>query len=221
MATYAASIGGVALRATRLGPNGAPLVGANSAYVQTSSFISLSFTPELEEGDEFTQKGANGEVCATFKMPDTLKRVNLELAICDPDPEFTHLVSGGTLLTVTPGGGGTPETVGWAAQETGIDALPDGIALEVWTNAITDGKRDNTYPYYHFIFPFVNLRPSGDRVIANEIMAQTFSGSGVGNIGFGEGPDGSWEFPAVTNRAYAYARTDTAPATRGYQAVTP
>lgn len=214
MANYASSIGGTALRVTRLSATGAPLVGVKNSYVQTSSFISLSFTPEYEDGDEFSQKGANGEVCTTFKMPDTLKRVNFELAVCDPDPEFTELLSGGALLA------DGADTVGYAAPASGVDANPNGVALEVWSNAIVGGKRDGLLPYWRWVFPYVQMRPSGDRVIANEILANTYEGWGVGNLAFGEGPVNDWEFPTFTDRAYAYARTDAAPSGRGYQAVT-
>ena len=217
MVTYAASIGGVAIRATKLSSTGAPLVGPKSSYVQTSSFISISFTPEYEDGDEFTQKGASGQVCTTYKMPDTLKRVNFELAVCDPDPEFTEVVAGGVILSDSET---VPQVVGWASPQVGVDATPNGISLEVWSNAISGGKRDGTHPYYHWVFPYAVLRPSGDKVIANEILANTFEGWGVGNINFADGPDGGWEFPTYTDRPYLYARTDTAPSARGFQAVT-
>lgn len=48
-------------------------------------------------------------------------------------------------------------------------------------------------------------------MIENGLLANTFSGEGLGNENFGEGPDGEWEWPAITNRPYAYARTDYAP----------
>ena len=57
----------------------------------------------------------------------------------------------------------------------------------------------------------MTLRQSGDRVIENGLLANTFSGEGLGNENFGEGPDGRWEWPDVTTRPYMHARTAWAP----------
>lgn len=201
---YASSVQGVAIRATRLNANGSTATGASASYV-LNSFIRVSFTPEYEEGDEITEKTASGEVCVTYKAPDTLKRVNLEVAICQPDPEFTELVAGGTLLSTA----GT--VVGYAAAATGADALPNGASLEVWSKAISGGIQAPVNPYFRWTFPYVQLRPTGERVIENGLMANVFEGYGVGNATWGDGPQNDWPFPAVTDRAYSYARVASAP----------
>lgn len=210
----AASIQGAAIRVTRLDSAGNLMTGPLDSYTM-NSFMRVTFTPEYEEGDEITEKGADGTVCVTYKAADTLKRMTLEIAICEPDPEFSALVSGGILLTKqeTPGDAGTAKSVGWATTRVGEAPSGDGVAVEVWSYAVADGKRvsSGNGSYYHWIFPFATLRQSGDRVIENGLLANTFSGEGLGNIGFGEGPDGRWEFPTVTDRPYAYARTDYAP----------
>lgn len=214
---YAASVMASVIRVTRLNPDGTLATGTTDSYV-TKSFISVSMTPEYEEGDEFTQKNAGGEVCVTYKAPDTLKRVNLEIAICDPNPEFTELVSGGALLT----GATTSDTVGWAAPLIGQDAMPNGVAVEVWSKAIVDGKPASVNPYYHWVFPYAILRQGGDRVIENGILATSFEGWAVGNDGFAEGPNAPyWAFPEMTDRAYSYARTTGIPAGTGYTTVVP
>lgn len=209
---HAASVQGAALRITRLDAAGNLMTGPHDSYVM-SAFMRVTFTPEYEEGDEITEKGADGSVCVTFKAPDTLKRMTMEIAICEPDPEFSALVGGGVLLTRqgTPGDASTTQSVGWATTNVGENPGGNGVALEVWSYAVANGKRSNVNPYYHWVFPFVTLRQSGDRVIENGLLANTFSGEGLGNEGFGEGPDGRWEWPAVTGRPYMHARTDYAP----------
>lgn len=208
---YAASVQGVAIRATRLNANGSTASGASGSYV-LNSFIRVSFTPEYEDGDEITEKTASGEVCVTYKAPDTLKRVNLEVAICQPDPEWTELVVGGDLL-VTAG-----QTVGWASEAIGTDGNPNGASLEVWSRAVSGGIQASVNPYIRWIFPFVKLRPTGERVIENGLLANVFEGYGVGNATWGDGPQNDWAFPALTDRAYSYARVATAPTgLNGYQ----
>lgn len=207
MANKASSITATHLRVTRLGPDGKFLTGEKSSYV-TKSFISVSFSPEYEDGDEFTQKNAAGAVCATYKAPDTLKRVNLSIAICNPDPEFSNLVAGGTLL-----GDGK----GWAAPKVGEEATPDGIAIEVWSRAIQDGKIDPTSPTWHWVFPYAQIRESGERVLQNDQLATEFEGWGVGNLGFGTGPAAPmWPHPKDTDSPYGYTQSTGLPVGEGY-----
>ena len=288
---YAASVQGAAIRVTRLNSSGALLTGDLDSYT-TSAFIRMSFTPEYEDGEEITEKAANGTVCVSYKAPDVLKRVTMELAICEPDPELTALLAGGVLLSrdqstsssvaissattissgattittsaahglaagdnitltgLTAGTSGTlngvarvvtvPSTttftisteavgtvtassatvtqrddtsVGYAAPLIGDDPAGNGVAIECWSHAVAAGKRTSTNPYFHWIFPYARLRQSGDRVIENGLLANTFEGYGIGNDAFGVGPDGRWEFPDVTDRPYAYARNTYSPST--------
>jgi hypothetical protein len=209
---YAASIQGVSIRVTRLDAAGNLKTGPGDSYT-TSAFMRISFTPEYEEGDEITEKGANGVVCVTYKAPDTLKRITMELAICEPDPELSALISGGLLLRKNLGTSQDPnnKSIGWAAPGVGDDPAGNGVAIEAWSHAVKDGKRAGVLPYFYWVFPFVKLRQSGDRVIENGLMANTFEGYGLGNANFKSGIDGRWEFPIAAERPYAYARADWAP----------
>jgi hypothetical protein len=211
---YASSIQAVAIRVTSLQSDGSLATGPSASYVLTSDLISVSFTAEYEEGDEFVQKGGDGTVCTSYKAPDTLKRVTLEVAICNPDPEFSKILAGGELLTEG------SETVGYAMPPVGVDGNPYGAAIEVWSKAIQGGKPASSKPYWHWVFPYVIARPGGDRVLENGILANSFEGWGVGNSEFDDGPDGSWPF--ISDRAFQYARTNTAPVgLKGFQTVAP
>lgn len=291
MPDYASSIQGAALRVTRLAADGSLATGAKASYVMTA-FTRVSFTPEFEEGEDITEKSANGDICVTYKTNDTLKRITMEVAVCDPDPEFAELLAGGTLLsqagtartvtnkaltsnvatlttsaahgfvvgdtvvvsisdatfdgtyTVTAvpttttfsynktaanvtstsatGTASTITTVGYAAPVVGIDSNPFGSALEVWSKAIVAGRPAAVNPYWQWVFPYVQLRPTGERVIENGMLATTFSGWGTGNSQFDLGtpvhPTAAWPF--ITDRPYQYARTSTFPTnSRGYVAV--
>jgi hypothetical protein len=176
----------------------------------------LSFTPEYEEGDEITEKGADGTVCVTYKAPDTLKRITMEIAICEPDPELTQLMSGGLLLRKNLGTYASPDrkSIGWSSPSTGDDPAGYGVAIECWSHAIIDGKKAATLPYFHWVFPYAKLRLSGDRVIENGLLANTFEGYGLGNTAFSSGLDERWEFPTAAERPYSYARADWAPTGR-------
>jgi hypothetical protein len=212
---YAASIQGVSIRVTRLDAAGTLLNNPGDSYT-TSAFMRVSFTPEYEEGDEIVEKSANGTICVSYKAPDTMKRVTMELAICEPDPELTNLLSGGLLLRKNMGTFAAPDrkSIGWAAPAVGDDPAGNGVAIECWSFAVKDGKRAASLPYFHWVFPYARLRQSGDRVIENGMMASTFEGYALGNLSFGNGLDDRWEFPVATERPYSYARASWAPTGR-------
>lgn len=216
---YAASIQGVSIRVTRLDAAGSLLNAAGDSYT-TNAFMRVSFTPEYEEGDEITEKNANGAVFVTYKSPDTLKRITMEVAICEPDPELTQLMSGGLLLRKNQGTFAEPnnQSIGWASPAVGDDPSGHGVAIECWSHAIKEGRKAATLPYFHWCFPYAKLRQSGDRVIENGMLATTFEGYGLGNTAFGSGPDGRWEYPVAAQRPYSYARASYAPSagTRGF-----
>ena len=207
----AASVAGLAIRLTRLDATGAPVIGASASYV-TKKFISLGYTPEYESGDEFTTKAADGSVCVSWRTADTLKRVTLTLALCDPDPEFTEMIAGGTLLSA----GG--KSVGWKAPLVGVDATPNGVAIEVWSIANVGGRQAAVNPYWQIIFPYAQMHMAGERAIQNDLMATSFEGWAVGNTNFGDGPAAPlWAF--ASDSPVAMARATAIPAGTGYQAV--
>jgi hypothetical protein len=118
--------------------------------------MSFAWTPEYTEGDEVEEKNAAGEVCVYYKMPDVLKRVTFELAVCNPEPELEELLIGGTILE------DGSDVVGWAAPETGVEATPNGVAFELWSRAIVGGKPAAVLPYFrdgpHGDWPYISDR---------------------------------------------------------------
>lgn len=213
----AASVRGVALRVTKLGVDGAPDPLADCPVYVTGGFIRFAFTPEYSDGDEIEIKNAAGEVCVYYKMPDTLKQVTFTLELCDPDPVLTQALAGGDILADTVD---QTKALGYASAPIGTETTPNGVAIEVWANAISGGKVAASKPYWHYLFPYAQMRLSGERALENGNLATVFEGRGVGNAEFGKGPsiDGvtpagkyQWPFDAYTDRPFAYTRVDAAP----------
>lgn len=207
----ASAVAGLAIRLTRLASDGNIVAGPSANYV-TKKFVSLGFTPEYESGDEFTTKAADGSVCVSWKAPDTLKRVTLSIALCDPDPEFTEMIAGGTLLTA----GG--KSVGWKAPLVGVDATPNGVAIEVWSIANVGGRAAAVNPYWHWVFPYAQMHSAGERAIQNDLIATSFEGWGVGNANFHSPAAPLWNVAQFgVDSPVAYARTTALPVGTGYQ----
>jgi len=229
----AASVRGRALRATTLGADGAPAVGTLCDIYLTGGFISFQFTPEYSEGDEIEVKNAAGETCVYYKLPDTLKNVGLSLSICDPDPVLTQMLVGGVVLAEAGNSAYAPAgtdpadlvAVGYASEVAGQAGTPNGVAVEVWADAIVNSRSASRAPFWHYLFPSAQFRLDGDRVVENGNLATVFAGTGVGNEAFGTGPRmdlagvtpappvsaWDWRFPEYTERPYLYARTMSAP----------
>jgi hypothetical protein len=229
----ASSVRGRALRVTALGSDGAPAVGTSCDVYLSGGFISFQFTPAYSDGDEIEVKNAAGETCVYYKLPDTLKNVGLQLQLCDPDPVLTQMLVGGTVLTApsnsayAPAGTDTGDlvAVGYASEHTGHAATPNGVAVEVWADAIVNSRSASRAPFWHYLFPSAQFKLDGDRVIENGNLATQFAGTGVGNEMFGTGPnmdltgvtpvppEGAWDwsFPEYTASPFLYARTFSAP----------
>jgi hypothetical protein len=229
----ASSVRGRALRVTALGSDGAPAVGTSCDVYLSGGFISFQFTPTYSDGDEIEVKNAAGETCVYYKLPDTLKNVGLQLQLCDPDPVLTQMLVGGTVLTAAsnsayaPAGTDTGDlvAVGYASEHTGHAATPNGVAVEVWADAIVNSRSASRAPFWHYLFPSAQFKLDGDRVIENGNLATQFAGTGVGNEMFGTGPnmdlggvtpvppEGAWDwsFPEYTASPFLYARTFSAP----------
>jgi hypothetical protein len=203
------SVQGVALRATRLNPDGSAVRDANATspsnvYV-TNRFVTVTFTPVYDGANTIQQQTANGNFSVTYQTSDIFQRIEASIQIAGPDPEFNEIAMGGTILRDE-----DDLAVGWAPTATGEIDQPNGVALEVWSLAITGGRPDTVRPYYHWMFPRLYLHPSDDSTLENDVLAWNSTGWGNDNPTFGEtsGDVDGWVWP--TNRPYQFARVEAA-----------
>jgi hypothetical protein len=196
---FASSVQGVRLRITPLQTTGA--VQTTPYTLVTDGFIKLSFGLEYTDGDEIEEKNAAGTTCIYWKGADSLKRLNIALTLCSPDPAATVALTGGIVI-------GTTIIEGYSAPATGaLNPLP--VALEVWSYANVGGKAVSGSAYWRWMFPWVTLRWDGDREISNGALANDFSGQGLGNAALGTGiADWTW---GHLDRPFSYVRTNTLP----------
>lgn len=197
-----------AVRVARLDGAGVPDPGADSLYV-SDALIQLVANPVYEAGDEFTQKNACGNLCLNFKDQDKLRRVDVTLQLCTPDPELSELLSGGVVLT-------DGAAVGYGAPRIGVSSTPNGASIELWTKRVdTDGNLDDVFPYAWWVFPKVHLRPDS-RTFENNPVNNQFTGFATENPNWFDGPVNDW--PVASDRVFQWIPTDQLPtADCGYQ----
>lgn len=207
----ASTLYAVALRVARLDANGATPAGTSNLYV-TNTVVSMSVTPEYEEGDEVVQKNGQGGVCLSVKQPDTLKRLTVGLTICAFDPELTEALSGGAIIAST---GGTPATIGYAYEAVGQDPVPNGVSLELWTKRFVNSS---PVGFAHWVFPRVYLRKS-ERAFGTDLQENSFEGFATENPNWGNGPLNDWT--ATSSRVAQWVQESTAPTGAVGYAATP
>lgn len=179
----ATSILGTWMRVTPLDVAGN--IDTDKPVLNSKGFITATFSPQFEEGDEITEKAADGSVCVSFKVDDSFTRVDYSLSLCDVDPEVTALLAGGNVIVDEDG-----VVVGYTSPVAGAK-VGNPVAIEVWSQAVIAGKPASDKPFFHWVFPYVKVRYEGDREIGNSRLANEFTGQGVGNsalVGTGLNP---------------------------------
>jgi len=181
------SIQACRLRVASLDDGGAPDSDTPGSVIVTDSLIQVQTSYEIETGQEFTQKNGCGDICQTFKEDDKLKRVTLELQLCQLDYELIALLLNATLIT-----GDIVE----ADAPIGYDLPPstasagNGVSMEVWTKAWDGGSQAVSGTgdplYHHFVWPKTTWVP-GQRTLQSGILVIPVSGTGVENPQIGDG----------------------------------
>tara|TARA_R110002167_G_scaffold12153_1_gene52066 strand:+ start:5481 stop:6140 length:660 start_codon:yes stop_codon:yes gene_type:complete len=163
------SLKGRVIRITRLDECGVPVVGACSTIV-SAGFITLGFTPEVEAGEEYTQKNAWGDFCISEKDADRNKWVNVALSLCEVNPDILDIIGGGSPIT-----DGT-DTIG---SSFGQYNNLNGFAIEVWTKQ-AGGNCDGGSPEWgYFVAPYcINGSLDGSITIENGTLAVDVKGEG-------------------------------------------
>lgn len=179
-----------AARTSRLTLAGAPLTGAGNGYT-TDAAIKLDVAVELSTGDDFEQKNGCGAICAAFKQPDRIKRLNLSLDLCQLDSELiAQLTDGDTFST-----GG--DVVGYQYPAVqGDDPTP--VCFEGWSkawdgsNQAVPGATSPDVAYFHWVFPFTTWT-LGTVTVENALMVVPVTGQASENENITQnGPFDDW-----------------------------
>jgi len=171
------SIKGLAMRATRLDSLGRWVTGATASAV-SNGFVSINLSANVEDGEEFLVKNANGALCINEKDQSRLKYIELEIEFCDVDPELFELISGVRLLENY-----NSDTVGFTMNEE-LQAAPH--ALEIWTKIAGSTGTDDQWIYW--LLPRVENGIVGDLTVENGPMSFTVTANSKDNANWGKGP---------------------------------
>lgn len=226
----AASIQGDAIRITPLNVDGT--IDSTRPILTTNGFISASFGTEFEDGEEISEKAADGSICISYKADDSMTGITFNLSLCSPDPESAALIAGGKVIVAVddvlqdptqPPGPNNPvvvaagDPIGYSSPAVGA-IVGNPVAIEIWSKAIVKGKPALGQPYWHWAFPYVRVRYEGDREFTNGALSNEYSGTGVGNealvpVGLNPAnPDDDFvTYKEALINPFSYVRTATLP----------
>ena len=210
VATCVSPIKASVMRIVKLNSCGAPVTGASSAVVVSDGFVSISPSPQYEDGTEYLTKKANGDLCVNDIDPPQLKRVDLEMVWCVLDPDALVLQTGERLLTDS----GAVTGTGVAFGEGQINTR---YSLEVWqpVSGVNSCNSGGLPQYVYWAFPHVGNAKVGDFTFENGVFNFTISSTTFAAAlqwGTGPGSGGPWVNQAVQlGDHYLYNVTTTPP----------
>jgi hypothetical protein len=169
-------------RLTKLDPvTGAVVSEADNSYVSDGA-ISLAFTKEIEAGTESVLKNGCGDIRASSKTPDRMKRWNLTLTMSEFEPGLWSMLTGDD--TVESGG----DVVGIDGQDQFADDFVETlVALEGWAFANEGDAPDPIRPYFYVLLPATTWNPP-DFTLQEEFTTWPFDGFNRTNSSWFTGP---------------------------------
>lgn len=174
------------IRATLLDDDGTVLGTTDNVFVDDKP-VSLQFTPEIETGDERTQKSGCGCIIATQKDPDTLKRFTFELVQGTFSPGLAAFLLGQDLVVDTEGNAiGVNFTV--EQLTCGDTSSTPQVAFEAWAKAQV-GSAAAALPWVHFVWPSTSWQ-LGQNSLSADFANPTYAGFSRGNTEWNSGPYG-------------------------------
>lgn len=196
-------------RAALLNADCSPTQGTNGGIV-TAGLVTMTATPDVEEGTVFEPKTGCGSIAYTAEESDKIKRYNLTGEFIFFDPELMVTLFGGTLILGAAGGDFAGQVIGWAAPRYDQASSHYGAYLEVITQSAAEGAGDciisgsGRPTHFGYIFGKVKMVP-GERVFENGEGRVAFTGKATNNPVLYDGP---WnDFPGegyIPNSPYMF-----------------
>lgn len=160
------TVRGRRMRVTRTDDCCAPATGAGDSVV-TDGFVTVNYSPELEDRDEILLKNAGGEICVNDTIAPQLKWYNLEMEFCKVSPDLFALLTGQTVVDDF-----DMESVGITITES---PDTDRFALEVWSKIPGEACTEGSTPYGYFLVPCASEGVFSDFTIENDAITFTIN----------------------------------------------
>lgn len=172
------------MRLTRLDACGA-IVEGECSTVTSAGFVSVGVTPTYFEPDEIEVANANGDLCISDLPKPQLKWNELEIMMCNVDPNAYNIITGDPLVLDD---AVAPDTVGFRQESGDLSDTGANFALEIWAGRPGQPCVDGTPSTGYFVFPFVVNGVLGEWTFENGELNLTMNARTSSGSGWGVGP---------------------------------
>lgn len=140
---------GDTLRVTRLDECGNPEYG-DCAFATSDGYVSVTLTPNVEEGERFFQRTANGNTIINQRSKPTLNWYDVTAVFAEVDPELFTIMT-----NLDPYLDDQDNVIGFPVTESKFATA--NFALELWMgNAEEECLPGDAYPFYGYnLLPWV------------------------------------------------------------------
>ena len=154
-----------------------------NSYV-TDGVQSIAITVNKETGNNFSVRNGCGCSISKVKLPDTFNWFEFTFTDSQDEPQLEAMLLGQP--TISAGG----IVVGINADfSLDCDEQNPAVALEFWTQNYSGSAISGTYPYFHWVFPWVEWT-LGDSTFQEGPAPRVYTGQSKGNQLWGSGPYG-------------------------------
>jgi hypothetical protein len=174
---------GETLRVTRLDDCGNPEFGA-CAYAVSDGYVSATITPNVEDGERFLQRNANGRAIINQRSAPALNWYDVTMVFQEVDPELFTIITG-----LQPYMDDQDRVIGFPVTES--DYATANFALELWMgNAEEECLPGSPLPFFGYnLLPWVTEGAlSDDIAITNDLITFTVVGRTRKGTPWGVGP---------------------------------
>jgi hypothetical protein len=175
---------GETMRVTRLDVCGNPEFG-ECAYAVSDGFVSITMTPNTEEGERFLQRNAAGRAIVNQRSKPVLNWYDVSMVFQEVDPELFTLITG-----LQPYEDDEGRVIGFPVTES--DFATANFGLETWMgNAEEDCPPEgDPLPFFGYnLLPWVvEGALMEDIVVANQLITFTVVGRTRKGTPWGVGP---------------------------------
>lgn len=206
-------------RATLLDTDGSVAPVANNSYV-THDLISITITPNIEEGSDRTLKSGCDCIIATAKFPNLLKRFDFEINLGSLEPALMSLMTGAPIRLDE---SDTPVPIGYdfPVQVSCSDTPPPQVAVEIWSDNWESDHDSPTLPYFHWVFPGTRWN-IGPTTLNSDFAPIVLNGFSFGNNEWGHGPYTDAPAQVIGQLGSVFQSADAIPdAVCGFQTISP
>lgn len=173
---------GETMRVTRLDECGNIEFG-DCAYAVSGGYVSITMTPNTEEGERFLQRTANGSAIVNQRGRPILNWYDVSIAFAEVDPELFTIITG-----LEPYTDDQDRVIGFPVTEEHYATA--NFALEAWMGNAEEACLPGANPFFGYnLLPWVTEGAlTEDIVIQNDLITFTVAGRTRKGTPWGTGP---------------------------------